>query len=210
MSGRRQEILQTAMDLADERGLAAVSMRAVADRVGVTPMALYPHVGSKAALLDGMVGTALATLLEDAEWRAAAAGDWRVRLRAFARVARRHSAEHPWVVGLLFSRPAVTPDAVAFVDQLYGALLDAGVPPSQVPRMERLFSTFVLGFVASENGGRFAPGTLDPRDRRGRLPEGALPRHTALAGWLDLPLDLDEEFEADLADLERLVEAAAG
>ena len=59
MSGRREEILDAALELADERGLAAVSMRAVADRVGVTPMALYPHVGSKAALLDGMVGRLL-------------------------------------------------------------------------------------------------------------------------------------------------------
>ncbi|MQY14575.1 hypothetical protein SRB5_47430 [Streptomyces sp. RB5] len=208
MSARRQEILRAAVELADERGLAAVTMRAVADRVGVTPMALYPHVRSKAVLLDGMVGEILGSLAADDEWTAAGDGDWRARLRAFARAARRRAREHPWAVGLLFTRPAVSPEAVGFVDRLYGALLEAGVEPSRVPRMERLVSTFVLGFAASEAGGRFAVGTLDPRGRRGQLPEGAAPGHTALAPWLDLPLDLDAEYEADLDDLERLVAAS--
>lgn len=63
MSGRREEILDTALALADERGLEAVSMRALADRLGVTPMALYRHVDSKAALLDGLVGRLLAAFL---------------------------------------------------------------------------------------------------------------------------------------------------
>src|SRR5258708_34678862 len=62
MEERRQAILDAAVALADERGLDAVSMRAVAERVGVTPMALYPHVGSKAELLDGMIGELLGQL----------------------------------------------------------------------------------------------------------------------------------------------------
>src|SRR5258707_4038781 len=62
MEDRRQAILDAAVALADERGLDAVSMRAVAERVGVTPMALYPHVGSKAELLDGMIGELLVQL----------------------------------------------------------------------------------------------------------------------------------------------------
>lgn len=63
MSGRREEILDAALDIADEHGVDAVSMRTVADRVGVTPMALYRHVKDKAALLDAMVGRLLTALL---------------------------------------------------------------------------------------------------------------------------------------------------
>src|SRR5260370_16919206 len=63
MEDRRQAILDAAVALADERGLDAVSMRAVAERVGVTPMALYPHVGSKAELLDAMMGRLIGELL---------------------------------------------------------------------------------------------------------------------------------------------------
>ncbi|MFE9310267.1 TetR/AcrR family transcriptional regulator C-terminal domain-containing protein [Streptomyces sp. NPDC006706] len=116
---------------------------------------------------------------------------------------------HPWAVHLLFSRPAVTPDAVRAVDTIYTALIEAGVPEPEVPRLERLISTFVIGFAASEASGRFAPGTPDPRSRRGRLPDSELPGHSKLGPWLDLPVDLTAEFEADLDDIRRLVEAAA-
>lgn len=208
MSGKREEILDAALALADERGLGAVSMRAVAQAVGVTPMALYPHVKDKAGLLDAMLGRLLAQVYEAAPAMASGT-DWRQRLRMFAHTARSLAIGHPWVAGLLFSRPAVTPDAVTTIDVLYGALLDAGVPAAQVPRMERLVGTFVLGWIASESGGRFGPGDVDPRSRRGRLPEGALPGHEAVAAWLDPPVDWDAEFEADVADLERLVESVA-
>ena len=63
MPEKRAEILDIAVSLADERGLAAVSMRAIAERAGVTPMALYPYIGSKTALLDAMLGHLLRQLL---------------------------------------------------------------------------------------------------------------------------------------------------
>ncbi|MHC3474202.1 TetR/AcrR family transcriptional regulator [Streptomyces sp. 7R007] len=206
MSGRREEILDAALAIADEHGLDAVSMRAVADRVGVTPMALYRHVKDKAALLDGMVGRLLAALTPtDPDGKQ----PWDQRLNALAYAFREVTRRHPWAAYLLFSRPAVTPDAVRAVDVIYTALLDAGVPESQVPRLERLVSTFVIGFAASEAAGRFGAGSLDPRSRRGRLPDAELPGHARLAPWLDLPPDLTAEFEADLADIRRLVETAA-
>lgn len=71
-----------------------------------------------------------------------------------------------------------------------------------------MISTFVIGFAISEASGRFAPGALDPRSRRGQLPDGELPGHSRLTPWLDLHTDLDSEFEADLEDLLHLVEAA--
>lgn len=208
MTGKREEILDAALAIADERGLSGVSMRAVAQAVGVTPMALYPHVKDKAGLLDAMLGRVMGTLSESAPAMSRGA-DWRERLRAFADTARRLSAGHPWAVTLLFSRPAVTPDAVATVDLLYGAMLDAGVPPSQVPRIERLISTYVLGWIASESGGRFGPAELDPRGRRGQLPDGALPGHDAVIDWLQPPVDWDAEYAADIDDLERLIESVA-
>jgi AcrR family transcriptional regulator len=214
MADRRQEILDAALALADERGLAAVSMRAVAERTGVTPMALYPQVGSKAELLDGMLERLLTELVPaDAALATGAGGqDWRVRLRALAHAFRKLAHGHPWAATLLFSRPSVTPDAARVVDLVYTNLLAAGVPPSEVPRLERLVSTYMIGYVASEVGGRFVSGELNPRARRGLVAagrEGALPGHAALARWLEPRVDWDAEFEADLDDLMRLIEAAA-
>jgi AcrR family transcriptional regulator len=181
---RREEILDAALALADERGLAAVSMRAVAQRAGVTPMALYPHVGSKAALLDGMVGRPLGELLPAEP--------------ASGKPTRPAAA-------LLFSRPAVTVDAVRAVDQIYPAMLEAGVPAAAVPRLERLVSTLVPGFAASEVGGRFGPMAKQQRQLRG----ADLPGHAKLAEILQSPADLDSEFEADPQDLLRLIEQVA-
>jgi hypothetical protein len=96
------------------------------------------------------------------------------------------------------------------VDQIYAALLDAGVPDEEVVRVERMISTLILGYAASEVGGRFGPGELDPRGRRGQLPEGALPAHARLHKWLDAPVDWNAEFEAHIDDLLRLVERIAG
>ncbi|MBD0740024.1 TetR/AcrR family transcriptional regulator [Streptomyces sp. CBMA29] len=209
MSAKREEILDAALEIADERGLAGVSMRAVAQAVGVTPMALYPHVRDKAGLLDGMLGRMLGRLYEEAPELADHNADWRRRLAAFAHTARHLSTGHPWATALLFARPAVTPDAVRTVDFVYCALLDAGVPHDEVPRLERLVSTFVLGWIASEAGGRFGPDRFDPRGHRGDLPDGPLPGHTAIAHVLRRPTDWNAEFATDLADLEQLVLAAA-
>lgn len=209
MNGKREEILAAAEAVADERGVEGLSMRAVAQRVGVTPMALYPHVGDKAGLLDALVGRALARLYEAAPLLSDASADWRERLRVFAHTARALALGRPWVAALLFSRPAVTPEALRTVDLLCAALLDAGAPPAEVPRLERLFSTFVVGWIASESGGRFGPGGLDPRVRRGQPPEGALPGHAAVAAHPDGPVDWEAEFAANVRDLQAVVEAAA-
>ncbi|MGH3203016.1 MAG: TetR/AcrR family transcriptional regulator [Streptosporangiaceae bacterium] len=201
-AGRREQILGAALAIADEQGLDAVTMRAVAARIGLTAMALYPHVTSKDDLLDGLVGRLLAELS-----RPHPAQPWRDRLRALGRSARGLAHRHPAVVPLLFARPAITPDAVLVVDSIYQALLDAGVPDAEVARVERMVSTFVLGYAISETGGRFDAG--DPRERRALLAGVELPAHRKLTEHLEATVSWDAEFEADLDDLVRLVEKVA-
>ena len=81
------------------------------------------------------------------------------------------------------------------VDAIYQALLDAGVPSDRVARLERMLSTFVLGYAVSEVGGRFSRGTLGTRERRGQLPGTELPAHHQLGSWLDAPWSWEAEFE---------------
>ena len=108
----REAVLDAALRLADEHGLDAVTMHAVARRLQVTPMALYRHVDDKNALLDGLVE-------------------------------------------VLLTRPAVTPAARVVRDAVQAALREGGLPEAEVARAERLISTAVLGFAASEASGRF-------------------------------------------------------
>jgi AcrR family transcriptional regulator len=154
----RAAVLDVTLALADEEGLAAVSMRAVAARLGVTPMALYRHVGDKSQLLDGLVEHLLLELpLPEPTL------PWQARLDALAAATRATARKHPRVFPLLLQRPAATPGALRARDAVYGALRDAGVDESAIPRVERLVSTFVLGFASSEATGRFTatPEQLD-------------------------------------------------
>lgn len=202
MDEKRRQILDAALAIADERGLDAVSMRSVAARVGLTPMALYPYVGNKAALLDGIVDRLLAALpLLPTEV------DWRERLLAMAQGLRDLARRHPAAFPLLLTRPSVTPDAARAVDGVYGALLDGGVAPEHVARLERMISTFVLGFAVSEVNGRFGSDTVNPRTTRVRIAPGELPAHQALSPYLAQHPDWDAEFLADLDDLTHVIDA---
>jgi|SRR5580658_1275429 AcrR family transcriptional regulator len=147
----REAVLREGLALADERGLAAVTMQAVAARLGVTPMALYRHVGNKAELLDGLVER----LLTELPMPAAELG-WEDRLRSMAQGIRRVARRHPTVFPLLLERPAATPEALVVRGGVYNALAEAGVDSDAVSRLERLISSAILGFAVSEVAGRFA------------------------------------------------------
>ena len=147
----RDSILDATLQLAEERGLAAVSMREVARRLHVTPMALYNHVANKQELLDGLVERLLAELpTPDPE------KPWRDQLDELGKSLRATAKRHPDAFPLLLKRPAGTPAAKRSRETIYKALRAAGVPEEDVPRAERVISTFMLGFAASEAGGRFA------------------------------------------------------
>ena len=145
----REAVLAAALRLADEQGLDAVTMHAVAKRLGVTPMALYRHVDDKNALLDGLVELLLT------EQPRPRGGRWDERLVALAAGIRETARRHPAVFPLLLTRPAVTPAARAARDAVQSALREGGLPETEAARAERLISTAVLGFAVSEAAGRF-------------------------------------------------------
>src|SRR4051794_20011182 len=134
-----------------------MSMRAVAERVGLTSMALYPYVGGKDALLDGLVdllhlelGTAVGTNLGDI--------DWRQRLRALGRAVRGLAHAHPGAFPLLLNRAGTGPSAFWLTAALRGILHDAGVPHDRVSGLARMICAFLLGYTTGEvTGGLPAP-----------------------------------------------------
>jgi len=146
----RDAILDAALQVADEHGLDAVSMYAVARKLQVEPIELHQHVVCTDDLLDGLVEALLTRYpLSVGE------GTWDEGLRAMAAAIRRTAKTHPDVFPLLLMRPVITPVARDVRDGLYSVLRDSGLPEDAVPRAERLISTAVLGFAASEATGRF-------------------------------------------------------
>ena len=142
--------LTLAVALADEQGLDAVTMAAVAERLAVTPMALYRHVANKADLLDGLVEELLTEFPPSP-----AEVPWRQRLSIMAANIRASAPRHPSVFPLLLQRPATTEEARVTRQAIYAALGEAGVPEVSVAQVERILSTAILGFVVSEVAGRF-------------------------------------------------------
>lgn len=154
----RAAILDAAMAIADQDGLAAVSLHAVARRLGVTAMALYRHLDGKEALLDGLVERLLTAVPVPAH------GSWEQRLVAMAGAIREVARRHPAAFPLLLSRPAVTPAAQRTRTAVVAALRESGLPEAAAVQTERLLSSAVLGFASSEASGRFRqhdPATLD-------------------------------------------------
>lgn len=147
----RGAVLDASLALADDAGLASVTMQGVAARLGVTPMALYHHVAGKADLLDGIVERLLAELPPPAPALA-----WDARLVALGGALREVARRHPAAFPLLLQRPAVTAGARSVRAQVYGVLREAGVARAQVVRVERMISTLAIGYAAGEATGRFS------------------------------------------------------
>ncbi|HXX91892.1 MAG TPA: TetR/AcrR family transcriptional regulator C-terminal domain-containing protein [Acidimicrobiales bacterium] len=139
-----------ALSLADEQGLEALTMGLLAERLEVTPMALYRHVGNKADLLDGLVELLLTEFPPPS-----AEMNWSERLSALAGGIRASARRHPAVFPLLLQRPASTPQGRRTREAVYQALAEAGIAEDRLAQVERLVSTAILGFAVSEVAGRF-------------------------------------------------------
>lgn len=135
-------VVDAALALADEQGLDAVTLRAVAERAGVPVMTLYTYVPGKAELLDCMVDRLRA--LQDADPAGPpGGGGWQARVEALARAERQLHLAHPWLVRVSTTRPVLGPGATAAYERGLRAFEGAGL--DDVDRDAAL--TFVLGFV---------------------------------------------------------------
>jgi AcrR family transcriptional regulator len=138
-----EQIIGTAVRIADSEGLAALSMRRVGEELGVTAMSLYTYVPSKAELVDVMIDTALGELEPD---HAGATG-WRDRL---ARVARQNwdlYRRHPWMLQASMSRPVLGPNLLARYDHELRAVDGVGLSDVDMDLVVTLLSNYVRGAV---------------------------------------------------------------
>ncbi|MFD0272851.1 TetR/AcrR family transcriptional regulator [Kitasatospora sp. NPDC127111] len=133
------EIATAAIALADADGVDAVTMRRVAQELGVSPMALYTYVPGKAELLDLMLDTVYATMPRSAP----ADEGWRARVTAVAHDNRELYRAHPWVAGVSTSRPPLGPGLMAKYEYELRALEGTGLPDVELDAA----LTHLLGFV---------------------------------------------------------------
>jgi AcrR family transcriptional regulator len=132
-------VVETATAIADAEGLDAVSMRRVAQELGVVPMTLYTYVPDKAVLLDLMLDRVYLRMPRAAP----AADDWRERVAAVAEENRRLYERHPWAAVLSASRPPMGPGLVAKYEHELRAFDGTGLDDVEIDSA----LTYVLGFV---------------------------------------------------------------
>jgi AcrR family transcriptional regulator len=180
----REEIARAALEMLDEEGIDALSMRRLADRLGVGTMTLYGYFRSKEELLDAAVGAAVA------EFRfTPAAGGFRERARAHIAAVREVLERHPALPELRGRQPILQAAAFRMSEPGMRILLDAGFPPGEAARAFRLLFVYVFGSTL------FA---REPSPEQRRLARAAL---------LSLP---EAEFPSMLATAEGMVAALGG
>jgi AcrR family transcriptional regulator len=144
----RSAVLAQALALGDESGIEAVTIRGVADRLGVTPMALYRHVGDKEGLRDGLADALYAKLRIPEP-----TDDWWEELARLARSTRALLLEHPWAVPL-FSRPLTGPHSLALEAALGDSLRKAGFSSREATELHSQLSNILFALVSPELHGK--------------------------------------------------------
>jgi TetR/AcrR family transcriptional regulator, tetracycline repressor protein len=139
----RDKVVVAALALIDKTGADAVTMRGLADAVGVTPMALYNHFSSKRDLLAAIADHVIATAEFDGRH-----ADWRDQIRHCFEVLRNLCLRHPGLPGLLEEDGAAPASAFAPMEVSLRALMQAGLGELDSVRTYFLLISFTLGQAA--------------------------------------------------------------
>ena len=151
----RQRIVAEAVAFADTEGVDALSMRKLAERLGVGAMSLYRHVSNKDEMIEAMVDE-ICREIEPPE----VTGDWRRSIRASSASAHRVLLAHPWAAGQWTRRGPGTV-RLRYMEALLAALTAAGLTPELVYKGYHAVTMHIIGFTIQELGYRTGPGQID-------------------------------------------------
>jgi len=141
----RDRILRAALGHADAGGLEALTMRKLAEELGVAPMALYRHVTSRDDLIDGMVDIVFSEIDLPSTGR-----DWRTAMRRRAISVRDVLARHRWAIGLMESRANPGPANLRHHDAVIGSLRAGGFTMATVAHAYSLLDGYIYGFALTK------------------------------------------------------------
>jgi AcrR family transcriptional regulator len=137
----RERILEVAVRLADQSGVEALSMRRLANELGVVPIALYKHVANKDELLDGLLDVVVGQIdppRTDTDWKTA------VRERILS--ARRALRRHPWASRVMETRTEPTPLVMAYMDSMIGMFRAGGFSIDLTHHAMHAMGSRLMGF----------------------------------------------------------------
>ncbi|KAB1139521.1 TetR/AcrR family transcriptional regulator [Streptomyces luteolifulvus] len=142
----RQKVLEAAVAVADESGLAALTMRKLGEAVGVEAMSLYTHVTNKEDLLNGMIDVVFGEI----DLPSGEAG-WKAAMRQRAISVRKVLSRHRWAIGLMESRRSPGPATLRHHDAVLGCLRRAGFSVALTAHAYSALDSYIYGFALQES-----------------------------------------------------------
>jgi AcrR family transcriptional regulator len=220
----RERVLRTAMDLADRDGLDALTMRALADELGVEAMSLYYHLPNKSAILDGVVEVAFEEIEREVGGLDAATADadpatWTVALRERILGARRVLLRHPWVPVVMESRATFGPTMARYVDGIVGLMRAGGLSHDLIHHSLHALGSRMYGFVQELGPDDSSSTPTDPAEVEAMaalapnlaamLAEVAHDDPDSTLGWCDDQTEFEFGLDILLEGIERRRQAAS-
>jgi AcrR family transcriptional regulator len=175
----QDKVLAAAVELADSAGLSALTMRSLANALGIQPMSLYHHVANKEEILDGLVDAVFAEIVTPVPGR-----DWRGEITRRCRSARVVLNRHPWAVPLLESRTSPGPATLRHHDAVLATLRAGGFSLATTALAYAVLDAFVYGFTLQEAALPFergGPAAEVAEPILARMPADTYPHLTELA-----------------------------
>jgi AcrR family transcriptional regulator len=142
----RERVLRAALQIADDAGIEALSMRKLGQALGVEAMSLYNHVANKDDLLDGIVDLAVREIELPST-----AGDWEPELRACAISAHEAFLRHPWACRLVLSSRVLS-SRLRYLEAILGKLRTSGFSAETTYHAYHALDSHILGFTLWEAG----------------------------------------------------------
>jgi AcrR family transcriptional regulator len=203
----RAIVVQEALAVLDEGGFEALTIRRLADRLGVVPMAAYRHVNNKDDLTEAVLDLAVSKVpLPHADV------GWRDGLRQLAHAIRDTILQHPGIITPLVSKPALGPSSLLLAEFGFGVMRSAGFDETHTIRSVNAIVTYTIGFAALEVPRRMAGFAADGGGLTAlevsfdELPADTFP-HTIALRPAPAELVSDQQFDYGL---ERLLDGIAG
>lgn len=152
-------ILEVAVKISERDGFEAISMRRLADELGVSPMAMYRHVETKHHLLELIADKYIVELdlAEDEQ-------DWRERLTRMFRSLRDLMVEHPVLAHVIITQPVKGPTAYAFAEAVLGVLRGHGFSDEDSVELFGVLSSYTVGFTLIQRS-RVSSGSEEGQER---------------------------------------------
>ncbi len=139
----RERVVSAAIELADRDGIESLSMRKLAQELGVEAMSLYTHVRNKGDLLNALADEVIGQIpIRDD----GGAGDWQASVRGMALAARAVMLRHPWAPGAVEAQAAPGPAALRYINTLLGLLREGGFSVAQAHHALHILGSRAIGF----------------------------------------------------------------